>query len=89
MIKIIIAAILMNLIYPQTYIITKIDKANDLVTIETCTGYEYQFYGVEDYNEGDLVSCIMYTNGTETILDDQIMDVRYSGTTEMFKEVGK
>lgn len=85
MIKIIIAAILMNLIYPQTYIITEIDKANDLVTIETCTGYEYQFYGVEDYYEGDLVSCIMYTNGTETITDDAILTHRYSGVTQFYE----
>ena len=87
MIKIIIAAILMNLIYPQTYIITEIDKANDLITIETCTGYEYQFYGVEDYYEGDLVSCIMYTNGTETITDDVILTHRYSGVTQFYEEV--
>ena len=85
MIKIIIAAILMNLIYPQTYIITEIDKANDLVTIETCTGYEYQFYGIEDYYEGDLVSCIMYTNGTETITDDVILTHRYSGVTQFYE----
>jgi hypothetical protein len=87
MIKIIIAAILMNLIYPQTYIITEIDKANDLVTIETCTGYEYQFYGIEDYYEGDLVSCIMCTNGTETITDDMILTHRYSSVPQFYEEV--
>lgn len=89
--KSIIITVLLALrfLYPSTCIITEIDKGNDLVTISTATGNEFQFYGVEDYAKGDLVAVIFYDNGTETVIDDQIMDVRYTGTADMFKEVGK
>lgn len=89
--KTVIITILLALrfLYPSTCIITEIDTETDLVTIATATGNEFQFYGVEDYANGDLVSVIFYDNGTETVTDDVIMDIRYSGTTEMFKEVGK
>lgn len=74
-------------IYPQTMIVTDIDEQNDIVTISTCTGFEYQFEGVEDYFTGDLVSCIMYNNGTQNIKDDIIISQRYSGVTRFYDKI--
>lgn len=71
------AVIAAGLIYPATMQVT--DVTNDLVTMETATGFVYQFEGVEDYTKGDLVSCIMFSNGTADITDDMILSVRYSG----------
>lgn len=73
------AIIAAGLIYPTTMQVTDIDYNNDIVTIETATGFVYQFSGTEDYCENDLVSCIMFSNGTADITDDVIMTVRYSG----------
>ena len=73
------AVIAAGLIYPQTMVVTDVDYATDIVTIETATGFTYQFEGTEDYTEGDLVSCIMYNSKTTNITDDVILSVRYSG----------
>lgn len=73
------AIIAAGLIYPATMQVTDIDYNNDVVTIETATGFVYQFTGTEDYSENDLVSCIMFSNGTTDITDDVILTVRYSG----------
>lgn len=63
--------------YPQTMIVTEVK--NNVVTIETATGYQYQFEGAEDWEVGDFCSCIMNSKGTETIFDDEIVQTRYSG----------
>ena len=42
-------------------------------------GFVWQFYGVEDWEEGDICSVIMNHNGTETIFDDIIITTRYGG----------
>ncbi len=68
-------------IYPATMIAT--DAKNDIVTLETSTGYVYQFEGVEDYADGDLITCIMFDNFTPNdIKDDVIISHRYSGFFE-------
>ena len=76
-----------NVIYSNSYIITDIDYKNDLVTISTTTGIEYQFFGCEDYMTGDIISCIMFTNYTEIVTDDIILHNEYSGTIENFKNI--
>jgi hypothetical protein len=73
------AIIAAGMIYPTTMVVTNVNYSTDVVTIETATGFTYQFEGVEDYTEGDLVSCIMYNNKTTNITDDVILSVRYSG----------
>ena len=77
-------------IYPTTCIITECDTQNDIVTMSTGTGFLYQFEGVEDNFEGDLISCIMFDNFTpDDITDDIIISYRYSGYTELFDEIIK
>lgn len=73
------AIIAAGLIYPTTMVVTDVNYSTDVVTIETATGFTYEFEGTEDYTEGDLVSCIMYNNKTKDITDDVILTVRYSG----------
>lgn len=64
-------------LYPDAMTIT--DISGDLVTIESSTGNQFQFYGAEDYEEGDLVAVLMYSKGTENVTDDIIIRVRYAG----------
>jgi len=66
-------------IYPQTMIVTGIDRAADTVEIETAAGHIYAFYGAEDYETGDVVSAILYNNLTPDVTDDEILAVRYAG----------
>mgnify|MGYP007069956634 FL=1 len=66
--------------YPRAMEITDIDSANDMVICTDAEGYEWEFEGAEDFTEGDIVICTMYDNETkETIFDDEIVDVVYSG----------
>ncbi len=72
-------------VYPECGIITEIE--NDVVTIETCNGNQFQFEGVKDYELGDLIAVTFYDNGTETVSDDIILDTKYVGYTERFQEI--
>ena len=65
--------------YPLTTIVTEINEEKDSVSITDNNGFVWQFYGVEDWEEGDICSVIMNDNGTETIFDDIIITTRYGG----------
>ena len=67
--------------YATTTVVTKIDYATDTVVCEDSAGYEWAFYGIEDWCIGDVCSMVMCDNGTPSILDDTIESVRYSGYT--------
>ena len=64
-------------IYPLLTTVTEVDRNKDLVTVEDNNGFIWQFYGAEDWEEGDLCNCIMDTKGTEKIFDDEIIQVKY------------
>lgn len=66
-------------IYPDTMEITALDRENDVVTLETATGFIYEMDGCEDYSPGDLVSVLMWSAGTKNVTDDAIISARYSG----------
>ena len=69
-------------IYPRTMIVAGIDEANNRVILKDGVGYQWEISGVEDWEIGDLCSCIMDTNGTEIITDDSILVARYSANPE-------
>lgn len=75
-------------LYPMTAKVVDLDRPADVVTIETASGYQYQFYGCEDYCEGDFVSAIVWKNGTERITDDVILAVHYSGWCDYADNIG-
>ena len=63
--------------YPETGKV--ISVSGDVVTVETCTGNLFEFYGSEDWITGDCVSMILNSCGTPTVKDDEIEKVKYSG----------
>lgn len=67
--------------YALTTCVVELDKKNDVVIVEDSTGNRWQFYGVEDWQEGDCASLLMWDNGTESILDDEVRGVRYGAWT--------
>lgn len=68
-----------GLLYPAAYVVRDVNRTEDTVTIESATGNQFRFSGCEDWENGDLCACIMFSNGTKTVTDDQILAVRYCG----------
>lgn len=76
----VIALLAQGVIYPSTMVITHVDYFTDTVIVENATGFQYHFEGVEDLIPGDVVSVVMYNNGTPwSIEDDEVVSARYSG----------
>lgn len=71
-------------LYPTTAVVYELDRENDLVTVEDANGNLWQFEGCEDWDINDICSMLMDDCGTTSIYDDEIVMVRYSGTTEGF-----
>ena len=69
-------------LYPMNTVVNEIDEENDVVVCADYNGNLWEFYGVEDWQEGDFATMIMDTCGTATIYDDEIVTVRYNGTVE-------
>ena len=66
--------------YPQAGWVSEIEPSEDIVTVTWFNGNQFQFYGVEDWEQGDICAMIMDTNGTPNNLrDDSIVAVRYCG----------
>jgi hypothetical protein len=64
--------------YPRAMEIVEID--GDVAVCVDAVGMEWEFTEPEDLEIGDIIICTMYDNGTkDTIIDDEIIDVRWSG----------
>ena len=77
--------------YPRAMEIVKVDLMADKAICVDAVGMEWEFYEPEDLEEGDIVICTMYTKGTQTIIDDEIIDVIWSGyyfEGNEFKRIG-
>lgn len=68
-------------VYPMIAKVVEVNYDEDVVTVETFTGFLFSFEGCEDWAEGDCASLIMDDNGTEKILDDMIVMAQYGGWT--------
>jgi hypothetical protein len=68
-------------LYPKTAIVDRLED-NDIVVCVDCNENVWTFYGVEDWQEGDIVSLLMDDMGTATIYDDEIVKTYYSGTVK-------
>ena len=65
--------------YARSGEVIGIYRNHDTVVWTDCAGNMWEFKGVEDWEVGDRIACIMYTMGTEEIWDDAIVSVRYEG----------
>ena len=65
--------------YPQTFIVSDIDRDADIMYLETFSGMVYTWEGVEDWQVKDVAAAIMNDNGTEDITDDDIKQLEYTG----------
>ena len=76
-----------NNLYAQTGIITEINRKSDFVTVTVANGNKFSFYGASDYQKGDFCSMVMDSCGTEYVYDDIVIDTKYDGYLELFKEI--
>ncbi len=73
-----VAALTLQNTYPRVMEITRVEE-NKAYCIDA-VGMEWTFTETEDLEAGDLIICTMYDNGTtNTIVDDEIVDVVWSG----------
>ncbi len=64
-------------LYPLSAVVVSLDEENDIVAVEDCVGFVWEFTGIEDWSVGDGCSMIMNNNGTNVIFDDEIVVVHY------------
>ena len=70
----------MNRTYMRAMVVIELDYTNDIVVCKDSVGFVWEFYGCEDYCEGDLVCTLMNDMNTiDTIEDDEIIMANYSG----------
>lgn len=78
-------------LYPLTGIVTEVhevDKDTDLVTMTCANGNQFSWYtdSIDDWCINDLASCIMNSNGTDEVYDDEIVDAHYTGTLNQLSQ---
>jgi len=71
-------------LYSQTFMVVDVNPQADTVLIEDYNGFQYEFYGVEDYVPGDLVSAIMWDAGTPEVIDDAVLYTRFDRMDRTF-----
>ena len=74
-------------------IVTEVERIEDLdlVTMTTANGNQFSWYAdAEDcWSINDLASCIMESNGTEIVYDDEIVDAHYAGGLKQFAQYAR
>ena len=68
--------------YPLTVKIITINRETDTVECVDGAGNVWEFFGCEDWQEGDFASLLMNDKRTSSIYDDEIIIARYAGTFE-------
>lgn len=80
-------------LYPLTGIVTEVEhmEDTDLITMTTANGNQFSWYAdAEDcWSINDLASCIMESNGTEIVYDDEIIDAHYAGGLKQFAQYAR
>lgn len=64
-------------LYAEAGVVTELDYTADVVTFMDARGMYWSFYGVEDWQVGDLLCAILYDAGTLDPLDDAVIGATY------------
>lgn len=64
-------------LYSKVGMITRLDAAKDEVTFTDTRGMVWSFFGVEDWQEGDLLCAIFYDADTIDPYDDSVIGATY------------
>lgn len=66
-------------IYPNCGVVSELDYKQDIVYFTDSTDNIWGFYGIEDWQIGDIVTVIMDDMDTMMIYDDEIIMMVYCG----------
>lgn len=69
-------------LYPNVGWVCKLDHEHDIFILEDFGGNLYVYEGIEDWFLDDIAAMLMDDNGTESIYDDVIVELRYAGYME-------
>lgn len=69
-------------LYPLAVRVSTIDREADVVKCIDGAGNVWEFFGCEDWQEGDFAALLMNDKGTPSIYDDEIITARYAGVFE-------
>ena len=73
-------------LYPRTTVITFVDTITDTVMCEDAVGEVWEFYGCDDWAEGDICTLLMENTGkVDSIYDDTIIRTVYNGTVDDYE----
>lgn len=76
-----------NSYYPLTMVVRELNyETNTLVLVDGAGNKWAIATDIDDWLTGDVCSCIMNDKGTTTIYDDEIVEFRYGGYYDFFKE---
>ena len=73
--------------YPAALMVVDLDEHEDMVIAVDFNGNEWTWTGIEDIFPGDMIAVMMDDQGTETIYDDEIIDLRYCGWIEGWMDI--
>lgn len=74
--SVVLGLIASGTIYPEAMTVTEV--RGGVAVMETATGNVFEMFA-DDYDIGDLVAVVMFSNGTESVTDDVILTARYAG----------
>lgn len=77
LLALLLCGILRGNLYANLTTVVEIDRNADVVVCQDFNGFVWEFYGAEDWAEGDLCNLVMYDNLTEKIYDDIIVRTIY------------
>ena len=64
-------------VYSRSGVVTELDYQNDEVIWVDDAGYEWSFKEIDDWNLGDGVVVVNFDHYTESIHDDETINIRY------------
>lgn len=66
-------------LYPLSGVVTGFDLTSNSVIVMDASGGIWCFAGIEDWHVGDIAAFIVDSYGTDEVVDDRIVSVRYAG----------
>ena len=73
-------------LYPRSTVVTFVDTITDIVMCEDTVGEVWEFYGCNDWAEGDICTLLMENTGkADSIYDDTIIRTVHNGTVDDYE----
>lgn len=71
------ALVMSQHVYGRSGVVTELDYQNDEVIWVDDVGFEWSFKEIDDWSVGDGVVVVNFDHYTESIYDDETVDIKY------------